>query len=315
MQFLDAAAVAASLPWPRVIAAVSAMLESGCEAPPRQAYPVAVPGEPEATLLTMPAWLPGEVVGVKIVTVFPGNSARGLPSVNGVYALFCGRTGRPLGLMDGDELTVRRTAAASAIAARHLARADAAQLLVVGTGRLAPMLAAAHAEVRRYRAMTVWGRDLAKAERTAAALRDRGLPAAASPDLEAAARVADVISCATLATEPLIRGAWLGPGAHLDLVGGFRPTMREADDEAVRRADLVCVDTRAGALKEAGDLVQPIAAGVLRAEDIAADLHELVRGRHPGRTAPAQITLFKSVGYALEDLAAARAVAAAAPRP
>src|SRR5262249_127759 len=145
----------------------------------------------------------------------------------------------------------------------------------------------------------IWGRSREKADALAARLDRPGLRVTAVPDLEAGAREADVISCATLASEPLVRGAWLRPGTHLDLVGGFPPAMREADDEAVRRAR-VFVDTRAGALVEAGDVVQPIARGVLRAEDLEGDLFELCRGLRPGRTTDAEITLFKSVGTALE---------------
>ncbi len=305
MRLIDAPAIAAALDWPALIEALQQAFARGAEVPVRHHHRVEVPGEPDATLLLMPAWTPGEYIGVKLVGVFPGNAERGLPAVAGQYLLLDGRTGATLALLDGAELTARRTAAASALAARFLARPDARRLLLVSTGRLSEGLACAHASVRRYQRIGVWGRHPDKAEAVAARLREaHGLPAAAVIDLEAEARAADVISCATLSREPLIRGGWLAPGAHLDLVGGFTPEMREADDEAVRRA-AVFVDTRAGAAKEAGDIVQPLAAGVLAAEDIRAELAELCRGAHPGRSSDAQITLFKSVGTALEDLAAA----------
>jgi ornithine cyclodeaminase len=223
----------------------------------------------------------------------------------GVYVLLDGETGEPIAFIDGPALTLRRTAAASALAAKYLARTDCERLLMVGTGALAPHLVEAHASVRPIRNVLVWGRDPEKAARLAHRLDRRTLKVRPTTDLEGAVRGAHVISCATLATEPLIRGHWLPLGVHLDLVGGFRPTMREADDEVVRRAR-VFVDTREGALAEAGDLVQPIAAGVLDRDDIAGDLFELCRGTRAGRRYHDQITLFKSVGTALEDLAAAQ---------
>ncbi|MCC7426968.1 MAG: ornithine cyclodeaminase family protein [Alphaproteobacteria bacterium] len=308
-RFLDSSAVAKALPWPAVIEAVETMLKEGCTYPPRQGYAIPVPGEPDATLLTMPAWIPGSSIGVKVVNVFPGNSGRGLAAVNGIYVLFDGRTGQPSAIMDADELTVRRTAAASAIAARRLARADAKHLLIVGTGRLAPALGAAHAQDRSLDRVSVWGRDPRKAAATARALQAAGLPADPAGDLARAAQEADLISCATLATEPLILGEWLRSGTHLDLVGAFKPNMREADSSAMKRADLLCVDTRPGALAEAGDIVIPMSEGAIGEGAIAADLRELVLRRHPGRTSAKQITIFKSVGFALEDLAAARTVA------
>jgi ornithine cyclodeaminase len=176
---------------------------------------------------------------------------------------------------------------------------------MVGTGALAPHLVAAHALVRPIREVRVWGRDPAKARALAERLSSPQRQALAVADLESAVRQADIVSCATLSREPLVRGDWLRAGTHVDLVGGFTPEMREADDEAVRRAR-VFVDTREGALAEAGDLVQPIRSGILREPEVAGELAELARGRVPGRSGPQEITLFKSVGTALEDLAAAR---------
>lgn len=209
-----------------------------------------------------------------------------------------------LAIVDGGELTARRTAATSALAASKLARVDASELLVCGTGRLSLNLMQAHAEVRSLTRIHVWGRNGDTAERTAAEARIMGLPAIAVSDLAAAARTADVISCATLSSQPLIDGNWLKAGAHLDLVGGYKPDMREADDTAIRRAS-VFVDTLAGATHEAGDIVQPLESGVLTPDAIRAELAELVRGEKPGRRDDNEITLFKSVGAALEDLAGA----------
>ncbi|MSP47838.1 MAG: ornithine cyclodeaminase family protein [Alphaproteobacteria bacterium] len=303
MQTLDAAEVERRLDFPSLIGRLREMFRSGCELPTRHHHPVQVPGGPEAILLLMPAWQIGRHVGVKTVTVFPGNGAKGLPAVMGIYTLLDGMTGQPLALIDGPMLTLRRTAAASALAASYLARADASHHLMVGTGALAPHLIQAHASSRPIRRITVWGRDAGKARALAASLSTRGLPAVATDDLEAAVRVADIVTTATLSAVPIVKGAWLKPGAHLDLVGAYTPKMREADDDAVRRGR-VYVDTRAGATREAGDIVQPLASGALK--EIIGDLFDLTRDQVKGRGSADEITVFKSVGTALEDLAAAQ---------
>ena len=305
MRIFDADKTHALLDYPELVEALRDMFRAGCELPVRHHHTIATGDGPDATLLLMPAWRTGQHVGVKVVTVFPGNNAKDLPAVMGNYFLLDGTTGTPLALIDGQALTARRTGAASALAADYLARKDASRLLMVGTGALAPHLVRAHAAVRPIREVAIWGRTPEKARRLAAELDGPGLAVRHASDLEAAVGEADIVSCATMTREPLIRGAWLRPGQHLDLVGGFTPDMREADDEAVRRAR-VYVDTRDGALKEAGDLVQPIAGGVIAAEDVAGDLFDLTRGEIPGRGAEDEITFFKSVGTALEDLAAAR---------
>ena len=307
MRTFDAAAVRQALDWSPLIEALRSMFREGCVMPVRHHHQVAVPDQPDATLLLMPAWLPGRYVGVKLVNVFPGNAEKGLPAVQAGYLLSDGNTGTPLAMLDGNELTARRTAAASALAAGYLARPDATRLLIVGTGALAPKLAAAHAVVRTLSEIRIWGRDGGKAAALARTLSEQGLPAEPAGNLEAAVHGADIVSCATLASQPLICGDWLRPGGHLDLVGGFRPDMREADDVAVRRAT-VFVDTRGGAMTEAGDIVQPLANGVLSPGEIAADLYDLTAGRHAGRASAEEVTLFRSVGAALEDLAAAMLV-------
>ena len=305
MKIFDAATTADLLPWDAVVEALEQGFARGCEMPVRRHHRVPAPaGEPAATLLLLPAWTAGGYLGVKVATVFPGNVSRGLGTVQASYILSSAVTGQPLALIDGLELTLRRTAAASALASKFLARSDARRLLVVGTGNLAPHLAAAHAAVRPHLEIEFWGRRPEKALEASRSPLVHGRRTAAARDLEAAARRADMVSTATLATEPLVLGAWLQPGVHVDLVGGFTPAMRETDDEAIRRST-VFVDTRAGALVEAGDLTQAIESGTLAPEDIAADLHELCRGEHAGRKAEGEITLFKSVGAALEDLFAA----------
>ena len=265
----------------------------------------------EATLLLMPAWTGPSVspafLGTKIVSIYRGNAAKGLPSVLGTYLLHDGATGAPLAAMDGTRLTVWRTAAASALAARYLARSDASRMVMVGAGALSPFLIRAHCAERPITDVAIWNHRPERARELAAELGAQGLPVRAVTDLEAAVREADIVSCATLSVEPLVRGAWLKPGAHVDCVGAFKPTMRETDDDCVRRASLFC-DTRAGAMKEGGDLALPLAAGIISAGDVKADLFDLCRGTHPGRASADEITMFKSVGTAIEDLAAAMLV-------
>jgi alanine dehydrogenase len=294
------------LDFPSLIDALRAMFRDGCEVPARHHHRVAVAtaaGRP-GTLLVMPAWQEGRALGIKIVTVFPDNTRRSLPAVHGTYVLLDAATGMPRAVLDGTALTLRRTASASALAAGFLARPDSAVHLMVGTGALAPHLIAAHAAVRPIRQTRIWGRDPKKAAALAARLAEAGIAAAPVGELEAAVAEADIITCATLAREPLISGAWLRPGTHLDLVGGYTPDMRETDDAAIARAR-VYVDTEA-ALREAGDIVQPLRSGHLARERIVGDLFGLTRGICPGRRDPGEITLFKSVGTALEDLAAAQ---------
>jgi alanine dehydrogenase len=259
-----------------------------------------------ATLLLMPAWtVTGErFLGCKTVTVFPDNATRGKPSVYGTYMLLSGETGEPLAVMDGRVLTAWRTAAASALAAKFLARPDASHLVMIGAGALAGHLVRAHAAVWPLRRITLWNRSQARAEQLANELRRDGFDVTLTQDLAEAVAEADVVSCATLAAEPLVRGVWLKQGTHVDLVGGFTPQMREADDETVRRAGIF-VDTRAGALKEAGDIVDPIRRRVITRRQILGDLFDLCRGKVRGRRTASEITLFKSVGSAIEDLAAA----------
>lgn len=312
MRIVSASEVAAALSYPRLVDVLADAFRKGAIAPPRHHHTISLDNRPEATLLLMPAWqsaasgsqAAGRFAGVKSVTVFPDAARVGKPAVQGVYLLFDTESGAPLALIDAPALTAWRTAAASALATRYLARADASRLLLVGAGTLAPYLVRAHASVRPVREVAIWNRSRERAVTLAAELSGQGFAAHVADDLATAAQSADVISTATISSTPLIEGAWLKPGAHLDLVGGFRPTMREADDEAVRRAR-VFVDTRAGALHEAGDIVQPLRSGVLSADQVRGELAELVRGAVTGRTSDEEITLFKSVGAAIEDLAAA----------
>ncbi len=304
MKIFDEAQTRDSLPWDGLIESLRVMFREGCEMPVRHHHDIHVPGEDDATLLLMPAWSPGKYVGVKVVSVFPGNMQRGLPAIYGNYMLSSGKTGEMLALIDGGELTARRTAAASALAADYLARRNAETLTIVGTGRLAVNLAQAHASIRDLKEIRIWGRSIGKADDLAAALVAQGLPARGVENLQEAVETSDIVSCCTLSQEPLVKGVWLKDGAHLDLVGAFKPTMRESDDEAIRRASIF-VDTIDGATSEGGDIVQPIKDQIMTKDDIQANLYALTRNEHRGRTSEDEITLFKSVGAALEDLAGA----------
>lgn len=309
-RLFTAAEVEAALPYPRLVEALrAAFREKGEAMPVRQSFDVGTPAAP-GHLLLMPAWRRGEALGAKLVTVFPENAARGLGSVASLYVLFDGETGQPQAILPGDELTNRRTAAASALAALFLSRPDSRTLLVIGTGHVAFHAAEAHCAVRPVSRVLVHGRspDRTQAfmDRLAARLGP-GVMVSFAPDIPAAAAQADIITCGTTATRPLICGADVRPGTHVDLIGAFTPQMRESDDALIARS-AVYVDTRAGALKEAGDLVQPIASGAWHADLLRGDLHDLCAGHVAGRGSEAEITLFKSVGAAIEDLTAARLV-------
>ena len=279
------------------------------EVPPRHVHMIPQPSGSEAKLLLMPAWTnSGErLTGCKVVSVYPDNAKINKPSVYGSYLLMSGDTGESLALIDGAALTAWRTAAASALAVRYLAREDAEHLVMVGAGALSAHLIRAHSAVRPIKRVTLWNRTRSRAVSTAFALHAAGIEPLIADDLEAAVRVADIVSCATLSAQPLIRGAWLKKGAHVDLVGAFTPKMREADDEAVRRARIY-VDVRASAPKGSGDIAIPLKKKVIKLSDIQGDLFELCRGKKKGRKRKNEITLFKSVGTAIEDLAVAMLV-------
>lgn len=311
---LDAAALAQRLPLGALVPALREMFVAGCEVPQRHTHRIAHPTGEAGTVLLMPAWQPGRHLGVKTINIFPGNTARGLPGLHAVYLLFDASTGVPVALMDGSELTARRTAAASALAAHYLARADVQHLVVLGSGHVASLLPEAYRQVRpKLQRVTVWNHRAQGAERLAARLREQGFDAQASTELEAAVRSACIVSCATLARQALVQGAWLAPGTHLDLIGSFAPDTREAAAACFTRSR-VFVDTEEALLK-AGDLVQAQAEGQFSPARLQATLAQLCRGQHAGRQQGGDITVFKAVGSALEDLAAAElALAAAAPR-
>lgn len=301
-----------ALVWPDLIDQLRDWIPAGdVVSPDRHVHSMIQPDGSEASLLIMPAWIPGQSLGVKVVTFFPQNAVKGKATINAGYMLFDGETGQMRAVMDADALTARRTAAASALAARYLVREDARTLLIVGTGQLAVAVAMAHASTHNYDEVLIWGRTPSKATAIAISLSKAGLNANVVEDLKAACGKADVISTVTASDKPIVKGAWLRPGTHLDLIGAFRENMRESDDQAIKQAQLF-VDTRIGAQKS-GDLHQPIESGVINTSDIQADLAELCQRIHPGRKDSDAFTVFKSVGMSLEDLAAAELVMQAQP--
>jgi len=280
--------------------------------PPRQI--VAVPGGTQQRLcLLMPAFERTGAGAVKLVTVFPGNAARALPTIQGGILVFS-EDGTPVALLDGTIVTRLRTAAASALASTFLSREDSAHLVIIGTGSLAPHMAAAHAAVRPIRRISICGRRAAVAEHTAAAIRRVVTPdtqVLSASSIERAVASADIVSCVTSSATPVLAGRWLREGTFVDLVGGFSPDRREADDDVVRRSRIF-VDTFEGAMTEAGDILDPLARGIIAREQVEAELADLVSGRHAGRLTAQELVTFKTVGTAIEDLAAAQAVLAAA---
>jgi ornithine cyclodeaminase/alanine dehydrogenase-like protein (mu-crystallin family) len=306
LRYVSAEEIDSILDFPSLIDALHAAFRADVETPLRHHHAIAR-DDGEAALLLMPAWTKekkGSFLGTKTVTVFPGNLAKGIGSVAGTYLLMSGDTGEPLVTIDGHRLTLWRTAAASALAAKYLARENASHLLLIGAGALAPYLARAHAAVRPINKVSIWNRTPERARALAHELSGETFKTEIVTRAESAAREADIVTCITLSQTPVVSGEWLKEGAHLDLVGAFRPNAREADDAAIKRSRIY-VDTRRGALKEAGDIVMPITAGIIKESDVQGDLFELCRGQVNGRKAASEITLFKSVGTAIEDLAAA----------
>jgi ornithine cyclodeaminase/alanine dehydrogenase-like protein (mu-crystallin family) len=301
---LDAAALRACLAWPALVQALREMFLQGCEVPLRLTLRVGEQGQ----MLVMPAWQTGpslnKLFGIKTVAIFPNNGALDLPAVHATYALFDATTGVPLAQMDGSELTAWRTAATSALAASFLTRDDAQHMVIVGAGRVARLLAPAMRSVRpSLQRVTVVNRRLAPAQTLAAALCEQGFDARAGSDLASAVAAADIVSCATLSTTALVQGAWLRPGTHVDLIGSFTPQMREADGHCLARG-LVYIDSDE-ALSKSGDIVQAVAEGHFNVDRVQGTLQALCRGDAIGRRAASDITVFKSVGSALQDLAAA----------
>ena len=301
MKIFDEAATREALPFDRLIDRLREMFRTGCHVPPRHVHLVETEAA-QGTLLIMPAWTK-KYLGLKTVNVYPGNADRGLPGLISTYTLFDATTGQLLAQMDGNVITSRRTAAASALAASYLARRNSRRLSVLGAGSVGSLIPHAYAAALDIESVLVWDRTFARAQEAARALALQGIDATASLHRERAVREADIVSTATFATEPIVQGEWLAAGSHLDLIGGFKPDMREADDATFVNAR-VFVDTEE-ALRKSGDLLGPLERGILTTASIAGDLHGLCTRATPGRESASERTVFKSVGTALEDLAAA----------
>ncbi|HBP42964.1 MAG: ornithine cyclodeaminase family protein [Vreelandella alkaliphila] len=294
-----------ALPFSHLIPALEEMFKRGCTAPRRHIHNIGTPDDP-VTMLIMPAWSDAGFLGIKTVNIAPNNASRSLPGLFSTYMLYDRSTGEPVAQVDGNEITSRRTAAASALAAKLLARPSTKRLTLLGAGRVGSLIPYAYREVLPIEEVAVWDIDRAASERLVGQLNQDGFIAHVVEDLEQAVGWADAISCATLSTKPLIEGAWLTPGSHLDLIGSFTPEMREADTNAVVNNSLF-IDTEE-ALEKSGDLLQPIQLGDLSRDAVIGTLEELCRCQCPARRSEQECTVFKAVGTALEDLAAATLV-------
>lgn len=305
MLVIDTETTRAALRFDDVVPALRGAFRGGVTVPPRHVHAIECDGR-HGTSLIMPAWNAQGYFGVKVINIFPDNTRQGLPGLHATYSLYSARTGVPLAQVDGDVVTAFRTAGAAALGASYLAREDARVLLVLGSGRIASLLAPAMRSVRPIERVLVWNVRPAGAQALARQLAEQGWRAEAVGDLEQAARQADIVSCATLSTEPLVRRAWLRPGTHLDLIGSFKPDMQEAHPDCFA-GSAVYVDTDEAPTK-AGDLLRAFEAGTLRRDGLRGTLHDLVAGRVAGRRDAGELTVFKAVGSALEDLTLAARV-------
>ncbi len=305
MQHFDAQAVATALPYPQLVDALATGLQAPIEVPVRS---VLSPNHDDSCVLVMPAWQRGQRMGIKLVSVWPGNSAVGLPAVSGVYVLMSCETGQPLAVMDGTELTLRRTAAAAALAARTLARKDSRTLAVLGTGALSAPLVQAHCGVMPFDRVLVWGRDAQRAQAVVGQLQAQGQSAEVSVDLQQTLAQANVVAVATTATRPFILADWVRPGTHVGLVGAFTPRMAEAEPALMARAQLFA-DQRAAVIEKGGEVWQALQQGLIKPDAIEAELAELAaQPLRAWRHSAQGITVFKSVGFAALDLIAAEQV-------
>ncbi len=295
--YLTVADCAPLMDW---IALTDAMIE-GHRRPPADLRDVLL-ARGDDRLLSRAAWIDGLGVGVKSVTVFPGNPAAGRPSVQGAMLVFDDASGAPLAVIENALVTKWKTAGDSLLGARLLARPDARRLLIVGAGTVAASLIEAYGALIEGLEVTLWARRTEAAQALAA--RYPGVRVA--EDLEAAVRATEIVATCTMAREPLIRGDWLQPGQHLDLIGAFTPEMREADDTALTRARIF-VDSRATTIGHIGEIDIPLRAGVIAEADILGDLHDLVAGR-AGRQSEEDITLYKNGGGAHLDLMTAHVI-------
>lgn len=305
MQHFDSKAIEKALPYPLLVKALAHGLQLAIEAPPRSHLN---PNHDASCVLIMPAWRPHQLMGVKLVSVWPGNNVKGESAVSGVYLLISCENGHPVAVLDGTTLTLRRTAAAAALAARKLARQDSTTLAVLGTGALSVPLVQAHLDVMPFQNVLVWGRQASKAQTVVAQLQQQGIAASLATDIEQTLAQADVVAVATTATEPFIRTGWVRPGTHVGLIGAFTAQMAEAEPSLMSLAK-VFADSRDAVLEKGGEVFQAIQQGIITPAAIQADLAELAAQpeSHVWRKAQ-DITVYKSVGFASLDLIAAELV-------
>ncbi len=305
MLFIDAETVHRKLDYPALVQALR--IAHRHPMPGVQEGVLAEPdGVADRSFLSLAAWQRDRAIGVKLISVFPDN--RTLPSVQGLYAVFDGRSGSPLLVADGTALTLRKTAADSALGLDILARPDVETMLMIGAGALAPHVIQAFTSIRpSLRHVRIWNRTPARADAIAGSLEIAGVRTEATTDLDSSLSWADVVSSATMATEPLVHGARLKLGCHVDLIGGWQPDMRESDDDAVWRA-AIFVDSKE-MCRLCGDISQPLETGIITWSDIRGDLFDLCGAGIDGRTSPEQITLYKNAGGAHLDLFTAQFLA------
>lgn len=308
MQFIAKEDVERLAPYGPLVEALAKGLREPIESPPRSHFN---PNHDASAVLIMPAWKPHQVMGTKIVSIWPENNARGQSAVSAIYVVTSCKDGTPLAVIDGTELTLRRTAAAAALAARMLARPKSTRLLVVGSGALSAHMAMAHHSVFSLSEITIWGRQLEKAQSVVATLARAGITARATDDLQQALANTDIVAAATTASTAFIPSEWVHAGTHLGLIGAFTSSMAEAETQLLPRARLFA-DNRAAVLEKGGEVVQALRAGLISAQDVLAELSELVAlpSLVDGRREDADITVFKSVGFAALDLIAAEHVLA-----
>lgn len=299
---LDADEVARRLDYSSLFTAIEESFLGDPVATPRLSLPYQGSSpDSTGTFLLMSAVAPDSLGGVKIITY---NTHRKAGTIKYIYIAFDPVSGEPLALIDGETLGTRRTAAVSVTAAKHLAGKGSDCIAVVGTGPVARELAKAYHTAYPAAKIELWGRRTEAVEAVVAELAASGIPVSGASDLDELVRRADIVSCATASGQPLIKGDLLRAGTHVDLIGGFTPTMREADDAVMRNADIIVVDNDSG-LRECGDLCEPIAAGVLAKERVIG-IQRLLADPSVRRQNELQRTVFKSVGHAIFDLATAR---------
>jgi ornithine cyclodeaminase len=306
MRFIAKDEVASLCAYGPLIESLAKGLLEAIESPPRSHFN---PNHDTSAVLIMPAWKPGRIMGTKIISIWPENNARGRPVVSAVYVVTSCEDGSTLAVIDGTELTLRRTAAAAALGARLLARPDSKRLVVLGTGALASHMVLAHHSVFDLSDITIWGRQLDKARAVVDELTRVGIVAQASTDLQGTLAATDIVVAVTTATAPFIRSDWVQPGTHLGLIGAFTASMAEAEPQLLPKTRIFA-DSRAGVLEKGGEVVMALRAGLIQESDLRAELAELLIASPPtrGRTSWQDITVFKSVGFAALDLIAAEHV-------